>query len=241
MIHLIGIDCAVQNRNIGLAFGTLDDVFRLESVMQGSKTISIEEQLIDWIQLDRPVLIALDAPLGWPESLGTALPHHKAGEPIDVSPDQLFSRDTDQFVWKKIGKKPLDVGAARIARTAHATLRLIDTLRNRSGQPIPLVWHPDHIEGVQIIEVYPAATLKAHNLISKGYKKSDQVPTRGKIYRQLTQGWESAVEEEVAVRTGHVFDAVVCVKAALDFLEGTCYSPPDSHLAQKEGWIWVRK
>ena len=41
-------------------------------------------------------------------------------------------------VRDRIGKQSLDVGADRIARTAHAALQLLHELRGRLGKPIPL-------------------------------------------------------------------------------------------------------
>jgi hypothetical protein len=36
-------------------------------------------------------------------------------------------------------------------------------------------------------------------------------------------------------------DAMICVLAGADFLAGKAYPPTDLALAQKEGWIWIRK
>ncbi len=163
-ITVIGIDCAVKATNVGLALGRFSDgITFVETVVRGSSEPDLPGIIEGWLS-DRPegpALLALDAPLGWPAPLAQALPDHRAGEVLQPTADQLFRRTTDGFVWKRIGKRPLDVGADRIARTAHAALRLLDQLRQRIASPIPLAWQPD-IGGIAAIEVYPAATLMAH-------------------------------------------------------------------------------
>ncbi len=86
--------------------------------------------------------LALDAPLGWPAVLGETLGPHIAGESLDGTPNELFRRQTDHFIKAVIGRQPLDVGADRIARTAHAALGLLEQLRQLTGQPVPLAWTP---------------------------------------------------------------------------------------------------
>lgn len=56
------------------------------------------------------------------------LPTHEAGKPIRVPKDQFFRRGTDRFIHQTLGQRPLDVGADRIGRTAHAALTLIQDL-----------------------------------------------------------------------------------------------------------------
>ena len=79
LIHIIGIDCAVQDNRIGLASGVLN----------------------------------------------------------------LFRRETDREIKRRLGRQPLDVGADRIARTGHRALeilsKLADSLKLRE---ILLAWVP---------------------------------------------------------------------------------------------------
>jgi hypothetical protein len=44
-----------------------------------------------------------------------------------------------------------------------------------------------------------------------------------------------------AKKDADVLDALVCVLAGADFLAGRAMPPEDEQLAQKEGWIWVRR
>jgi len=44
---------------------------------------------------------------------------------------------TDDEIFARLEKRPLDVGADRIARTVHAALALLEELGRLPGQPIP--------------------------------------------------------------------------------------------------------
>ena len=186
-ITIIGIDCAVQDKNVGLALAFFDEdklEARIKDVQVGDREGSVVNIVAPWIRQYRPALLALDAPLGWPKGLREALRGHKAGKPVRVAPDRMFRRLTDRFVKKIFGKTPLDVGADRIARTAHAALDLLHKLRARTGQDIPLAWKPSMISRTCAIEVYPAATLLAHETKVPGYKQKD-----AQIARQSLSGY----------------------------------------------------
>ena len=85
-----------------------------------------------------PVLIAIDAPLGWPKPLAETLINHLAGMPIETPANAMFRRKTHLFIQTRLGKRHLDVGADRIARTSYAGLAILGTLRAELGMPIPL-------------------------------------------------------------------------------------------------------
>lgn len=119
---VIGVDCATQANKTGLARATWDSVrLRLEEVFAGSEQSPPADTIAAWVDDGVSVLIALDAPLGWPCALGPALVAHHAGRPIVESPDRLFHRLTDDVVRDRLGKRPLEVGANLIARTAHVS------------------------------------------------------------------------------------------------------------------------
>jgi predicted nuclease with RNAse H fold len=149
----------------------------------------------------------------------------------------LFQRATDRRIKDDIGKQPLEVGADRIARTAHAALEILHDLRQRVGKPIPLAWSLG-FEGVAVIEVYPGATLVGWGCSSTGYKKPTDVAARGWIANSL--GGEVVGLSAVVDGPADVFDACLCLLAAKDFLDGRATPPRDHDLAIKEGWIWAR-
>jgi hypothetical protein len=84
-----------------------------------------------------------------------------------------------------IDKQPLDVGADRIARTAHAALRLLQELRERTHMSIPLAWDRNFKPEVQAIEVYPAGSLKSYGIRHSGYKGNDGRANRAEIVQYI--------------------------------------------------------
>jgi hypothetical protein len=81
--------------------------------------------------------------------------------------------------------------------------------------------------------------LVAHRLRSSGYKKPEDVSARREIIAALGSRIQGVGQFPVAVDNADTLDAIVCVLAAQDFLEGRAMSPQDMALAQREGWIWA--
>ena len=237
---IIGVDCATNPKNVGLARGFWQkNRLRITDVTNGQ--IHAPEEIISaWISESETCLLAMDAPLGWPQGFGHVLAGHKAGIPLQVEPDQFFRRETDRFVQRTFGKVPLDVGADRIARTALAALQLLDMLSEKRDVSIPLAW--DAIfSGIAAIEVYPAGTLKASQVQSSAYKRPDQRETRQGLLAWLANEAELPEDMSLPLEDADALDAMLCVLAGADFLAGRAYPPTDLALAQKEGWIWIRE
>ena len=126
---IIGIDCSTNKKKVGLALAESSSTgCVLQCLLTGDKAKpSIPKFLADQIKNDNnPVLLALDAPLGWPDGMRGGLADHSAGAPLTIEPNRMFRRLTDKFVKKRTGKTPLDIGANWIARTAHWTLSLLE-------------------------------------------------------------------------------------------------------------------
>ena len=72
MTTVVGVDCATDPRRVGLALGRWDGSrTTLVEVRHGSAAAPPAEIVARWIDAhDGPVLLALDAPLGWPAPLG---------------------------------------------------------------------------------------------------------------------------------------------------------------------------
>lgn len=243
--NIIGIDCATEDKNTGLALGVLADKRLTIKRVSCGKNKSAVDQIIDWLSEGQPALIALDAPLGWPIALAQELNRHAAGNSITLrieEIDQMFSRDTDRMVYEKIGKKPLEVGADRIARTAFHALDRLQALRDKTKLGIPLAWEMGRISETCAIEVYPAATLRALEIDDSGYKgsKKENEDKRRKVINQICNYLELAVPPNQLLSNADITDAVICVLAGADFLMGKCMPPTDSSTACKEGWIWVK-
>jgi predicted RNase H-like nuclease len=240
-INIIGIDCAVDPANVGLALAVADQsgAWLLDATI-GECHEGIVDQVAGWITSAEITLLALDAPLGWPRDMGTELAKHVAGQSISLDANLFFRRETDRKVRETLGVQSLDVGADRIARTALAALRLLADIRAKTALPIPLAWEPENVTTTQAIEVYPAATLAAHDLTHAGYKDADQGGERRKIIRALSRYLSWGEQTGVLADDTNVLDAALCVLAGVEFLNGEAVKPDDLDIAKREGWIWVR-
>ena len=195
--------------------------------------------ICDWIQSKNPTLLALDAPLGWPDALRDELANHEAGVAFSAEPDSMFNRYTDHDIRNRFAKKPLEVGANFIARTAYAALKLLGEVRHRVAAPIPLAWQSGTPDGLSGIEVYPAVTLRYHELPFSGYKKASQSEPRRRLIEKLKTKLELPRDRSVMESSADALDAAICVLAGTDFLLGDSQPPRDKERAKREGWIWV--
>ncbi len=231
MTVLIGIDCATQPEKVGLALGEMHQGrVRIHQCCTGSRTMSPAEIVAEWLANAEYAVVALDAPLGWPIALATSLANHRAGSGMLAPADDLFRRNTDIEIRRRLGKKPLEIGANLISRTTVAALELLEGIRARSGQPIPQAWAPDEPEPIRAIEVYPAATRLAH-----------AAPSGSGNVEGLMEVLDCSgfTLEEVGP---DAMDAAVCVLGAADFLRGRAVGPESTEMPRVvvEGWIWAK-
>ena len=241
-MKIIGIDASTIPTRTGLvrAIRTKSGI-SIECALRGSQENQVVDVVAKWLSQREPALIAIDSPLGWPEALAPALAGHLPGRRILTERRATFARMTERLAGARYV-----VGADKIAATAHASLELLACLRKRLMCEIPLAWTPGRVSEPSVIEVYPAATLKAHRLYEKGYKTSEVA--RKKIVAKLFEQKKlfiAAHNNAEKIRgeleaSDHVLDAAVCVLAAADFLTSSVISPDLRDLARREGWIWVR-
>jgi len=226
---IVGVDCAAQAKNTGLA-RAIQDGKRLVvlDARCASNEASAASIVGEWVRDSHRVLLALDAPLGWPAELGRELARHRAGEPLTPAAHAMFRRLTDDVIYERLGKRPLEVAADRIARAAHAALKFLGDLRALARSKIPLIWSPNWRGRFGVIEVYPAATR-----IALGAPRGS-----GSL-----EGLESRIrfQNGTAPTSEHARDAVVCAISAAEFLSGQMIAPTRSQRAQAEheGWIWA--
>lgn len=236
---VIGLDAAAQWKKFGYAIGSYKaHVITIESAgLLGDET-GLVSKIGPYLQVSKSALIAIDAPLGWPKTLGSALANHYAGNALMSSPNHLFRRVTDNHIHTQVGKRPLDIGANKIARAAWRALDVLCHLRRIARRDIPVLVEPWDHSGLAAIEVYPAATLTAHGIRASNYKDNEGAGTR----RSMAQKLESLVSgiTAYAKEVDDIFDACVCLVAALDFFENKAMPATDIASARKEGWIWVR-
>ena len=246
-VDIVGIDCSTDIKKLGIAKGVFSsgELVITEVAIGQPNHVQI---ISSWLKSSERTLIALDAPLGWPQAMGTNLVTHKAGTVIDVESNTMFRRHTDWFIKHKLNKQSLDVGSNLIARTALFALKLIESIRKETGKQIPLAWSPKFSASCAAIEVYPAATLEARGISSKGYKKStpdkpSPLERRREILGLLDGEFQVEFDEEMVVANDDNLDAVLCLLAAADFLRDKAYKPsPDmKRTVEKESWIWVKR
>ncbi len=241
-ICIVGIDCATDIKKVGLARGYFsENNLSIDRISKPAIGQSVCDAVVQWIDIGTTTLLALDAPLGWPESLGADLSSHSAGAALPADSNLLFRRETDRFVKREINKQSLDVGADRIARTAHAALKYLNEISLKLGQEVPLAWTTSFESNVSAIEVYPAATLKQSGIRSSGYKKRENVRERKQIFDALCENIKFDVDAETAINDDDLLDAAVWVLAGRHFLSNQSMQPCDLQLAKKEGWIWVKE
>lgn len=241
--RVIGIDWATKAANVGLCLAERrGQTLKTQKLLLGSECSSPVSQIREWVEeFEGQVLLALDAPLGWPRPMGSILHQHQAGQGIGVEANRFFRRTTDTFVWKQLGKLPLEVGADRIARAALSGLDMLAELRALTGEAIPTAWAPEEPSRVRVIEVYPAATLLGRGIGIRGYKRdSEEGRTRRfDISRELEGSLGLQAEHHQRSRmVDHLLDAAVCVLAGHLFLQGACVPPVNLAEAKVEGWIW---
>ena len=238
---IVGIDCATDPKKTGVVGLAADgERFRVTLAALGDAPGSVA-RLAAAAAGPGPALFCLDAPLGWPAALGRSLAPHAAGEALaEAEPNRLFRRATDEFVRRRVGKRPLEVGADRIARTAAAALGVLAELRALRAEAIPLAWSPA-LAASAAIEVYPAAVLLARQLPASRYKPAAARGLRAEILEGLAAELQPGGHRELLLDKADVLDAALAALAGVDFLAGHCPSPADRGLAEREGWIWIRE
>jgi predicted RNase H-like nuclease len=227
-ICIIGIDCATQANKVGLARGFVKkNSLIIDKVLKPRSKESVSDIVTNWIIPEIKTLLAIDAPLGWPKSLGEELIHHSAGNSLNTESNRLFRRDTDKFIKEHVGKQSLDVGADRIARTAHAALKILSEVSEDINCEIPLAWNAELNSNISVIEVYPAATLKMCGYRSDGYKKKENIEQRKEILKAISKDVTFNLDTSLMVEDDDVLDAAICVLSGFYFASNQCFEPED--------------
>ena len=249
MVAVVGLDAASDPRKFGYATGFFQD--RVIEISSKGCLGNVEGQrdqlyrVVDWILGIDPnyrILLAIDAPLGWPSALSDALKRHVAGQIVTTPKEMTFRRLTERNLRQAEfgGHAPLEVAADRIARATHEALSVLDEIRTMTELGFPLAWTPG-FSGNAVIEVYPAASLKANGLPWSSYKKREQGEKRREIAARLVDTVRGL--DLLCEGSADIFDAGLCLLAAADFLSGKSRPPPecDFEIALREGWIWVKQ
>ena len=165
--------------------------------------------------------------------MGLALAHLGDGRPkiLEVATGAAGGETAVERVVRWIGG----------SKTALAALEFLGDLGRELGAPIPLAWNLEAPHTVSAIEVYPAGTLTALGMVASRYKRTDQLDVRRSMLRELEHYANLPSDRGPLERQADLLDAILCVLAGADFLRGRAMPPADRELAEREGWIWVRR
>ena len=188
--------------------------------------------------------IGIDAPLGWPDGFVAAIAAHHQGEDWPVMGTEppedrvrLRFRRTDEAL-RADGPWPMSVSTDLIGVVALRAARLQQRLRDagievdRSG-----------LTG-RVAETYPAASLRAWGLPSRGYKGRGGAAACSELAAEVGAACgplAEAVAGALHACDDHSFDAFVCALLARAVALGRTIGPPPDQLdvARREGWIHI--
>ena len=233
METFVGVDFAAQAKDTWAAIGTVRSKGRFK-ITEIRGNISDEDMVA--IAGAGHQVIAIDAPFGWPDGFVSFVEkYHMGRTPRPVERIDFRFRMTDKDIHDRFRKWPLSVSTDRLGIVAH---RLTSLLSRLTDCDVPPFWKNGRT--TTIIEVYPAATLLALGLSTKGYKAEGKV--RGSMLRKLdAAGLEIPLDlAELCIASDDALDAAVCALTAhLYSLGETVGHPAGDMLIRQEGWIFA--
>jgi predicted nuclease with RNAse H fold len=215
-MRALGIDLASQPKSTGACLVEWRDGRAAAQVVPGP----LDDALLAGRASGADV-VAIDAPLGWPDDFVAAVTAYHRGEPWPAG--DLLSlryRLTDRTVASMTGVRPLSVSSDLIGVCAFRAARL------RSMFPA--------------VEVYPAGALRVWGLPATGYKGLRGAPVRREIVAGVLRRcpWLT-VDEAALIRRDHDLDALLSALVAGAVATGRSHPPPAdaTDVAAREGWI----
>jgi predicted nuclease with RNAse H fold len=189
-------------------------------------------------------MVAIDVPLGWPDSFVDAVVAHRDGTgwpPASTSPPAdrmpLRYRTTD-LATRACGAQPLSVSSDLIGVAAMRGARL-QHLMAEAGVDVDRSGTTG-----RVIEAYPAAALRVWGLASSKYKGPENVAACRFLAVEVTNqcgALRSSAESCLSGCDDDGLDAFICALVARAALAGqtTRPDPADLDVARREGWIHV--
>jgi hypothetical protein len=248
-MFVLGIDLAAQPASTGAV------VLRCESAggsaERSSTSWSVEahgpadDELL--VQLGaEATAIGVDCPLGWPSAFVDAVGAHHRHDPWPAEADRrpLTHRLTDHELRARRQGNPMSVSADLLG---HVAMRCAWLQREWSAQR----GEPALRDGsTWLMEVYPAASLRAWGLPSRGYKvrrgaDAEPLARRHQILDALVVALGDRLElgevRERCLDSDHLLDALIAALTVLVVRAGgtTWPLPEQRSIAQAEGWIHV--
>lgn len=239
-MRILGIDLAAQPRNTGTV--VLEPAGPDRWCADVPPDVPTDEHLVD---LGGDVdLVGVDAPLGWPISFVQAVRAHEDREPWPGTKDRrsLTHRHTDDVVRDHGRGQPMSASADLLGHVAMRCALLQRDWAGRWGAAAP------RDGSGRLVEVYPAAALRAWNLPERGYKgnSAEAGRARGTIVETIATecgDWlDIAAVRSECINSDHTLDALISALVAVAACIGRTFPPEsieDHHCAVLEGWIHV--
>lgn len=241
---MLGIDLAAQPASTGAV------VLRRDAKASARWSVEAFSPADDELLLELGAgadAIGIDCPLGWPDAFVDAVGAHHRREPWPADADRrpLTHRLTDHELRARGQGNPMSVSADLLGHVAMRGAWLQrEWCSRRSAASVP------RDGSAWLVEVYPAASLRAWGLPSRGYKVrrgADEVPAAAR--RQILDGLIAAAGgrldvssiEERCLTSDHVLDALVAAVSVLVVRAGGTTRPTETQraVAEREGWIHV--
>ena len=245
----MGIDLAAQPRDTAACL--------LETSADGLTQIGMldaglgDPRLLELINCAGEGRVGIDAPFGWPVDFIDALQRYREHGRWPDAPGQdehqsrMRLRTTDRAVIAAVGITPLSVSTDKIAVVAMRCARLLASVWDQTGAPA------DRSGSGQLVEVYPAASLRAWHLSQHDHPQDPGTykgPSAGarrrraRIARDILSagaGWLAMTPEQVdaCVESDHILDAVISALTARAADLGAVREREDPEKAAIEGWI----
>ena len=224
----LGIDLASQETNTAAcSIEWLGDRAIVQSISMG-----LSDSQLD-VMIAGADVVGIDAPFGWPAAFAAGVAQWDHEEWTDTLRDRWRFRVTDHHAKAHLGRWPLSVSSDLIALPAMRAMALLHRhgVTDRSGG-----------DG-RFFEVYPAASLHAWGLASRGYKgKKDDAPEkRREIFCGLGDRMPWFEGSEPCLADDNLLDALVAAITARQAAQGMTGWPDSSEkqIAVQEGWIHI--
>jgi len=231
----VGIDLAAQPRHTAAVM--------VEWTHSGSRVARVHEGLDDAAVLalareERVAKVGIDAPFGWPQPFAEALRvYARTARWPAIDRRKVAFRSTDLYVREATGRWPLSVSTNFIAyvaiRCAALLTELLDGDLDRTGAGL-------------VVEVYPAAALRAWNLPAMRYKGQTEESgiARRELVAEILRAADGALlvseDDRLLLETSdHTLDAFVAALVARATQAGEVRPIPPAlrGAAEIEGWI----
>ncbi len=229
-MKLVGIDFSTNPRDCGICVlegGAITHIGR------GSKAAEHPDWLVG--HCAEAAVVAVDVPFGWPRPFMEALSCYRIGDALDLPREQYRLRATDFWIKENIPPlQPLSVSTDKLGSTSIVGTKLLRALDNEGFRLSPR----SAVPSAAVVEVYPAASLRAWGLAHKNIETPTMLETLRKAFKLAIED----ADREILLRSRHCLDALVSALTAREYADGNTFYPPKyipDETIEIEGWIHV--